>query len=74
MPAYQEINIQKQMSDEFYKKCVIYIKSNNLTFAEFAERVGIEKYMLRKILDRRIKMYCPSTTLEKIGKTIYKEM
>lgn len=59
--------IQFQMSDELFNYITEYMRRNNMNIDKFAEYVKINKYMLSKIMDRKIKMHCYLSVLNKIG-------
>lgn len=56
-----------QMADEFVEFIFKYMKKNNLTFRQFCQKINIDRYYLSKIVDRKIKMYCYKSLLEKIA-------
>lgn len=56
-----------KMSDEFVKQIIKRIKENNLTFSRYCTIIDVNKYYLRKVMDRRIQMACHLSFLEKIA-------
>lgn len=66
----QKQNDYYKMSDELYYALMLYLKKYNLSFSRFCKDMQIEEYMLSKVVDRKIKMYCPYIILYRIAKII----
>lgn len=61
---------QYQMSDEFYQCVKQFIKSKNMTLDDFSSYVRIDKYLLYKVMNRKIKMHCYLSLLKKIERYV----
>jgi len=48
---------QYQMSDNFVKYIIKYLRQNNLSFKDFCKLNDLSYYFTYKILDRKIKMH-----------------
>lgn len=59
-----------QMSDEFAEYIFKYLKKHELSFRKFCRKINIDRYYLSKIVDRKIKMHCYVSLLEKIASKI----
>jgi len=59
-----------QMSDDLYLALAKYLQQYNLSFSQFCKDLGVEEYMMRKIVDRNIAMYSPYRLLKRIAKVI----
>lgn len=57
---------QSQISDNLYAKVVTYMRRHNLSADQFAEKCGVAPYLLKKALNRKIKMYIFVTLIERI--------
>lgn len=58
---------QYQMTDLFALCVLNFLKNNKIKVSDLANALNIETYMLKKILDRKIKMHCYLSLLEKIA-------
>lgn len=67
---FKRNTIQYQMSDELALFIIKFIKRNNITFDEFCKGLGMPKYFVRKIVDRKIQMHVYGETLLKIRKYV----
>ena len=56
-----------QMSNDFAKEIIKKIKEYNLTFSKYCALINVNKYYLRKVMDRKIQMACHLSFLEKIA-------
>lgn len=63
-------NSYYQMSDKLYKALIDYLQRNNISFSCYCKDIGVEEYMMRKVVDRKILMYAPYKLLVKIAKSI----
>ena len=59
---------QFQMTDELYTEVTKYIKDNNWSLAQFCDKIKMPRYMISKILNRKIKMKCFYSILLRIAK------
>lgn len=59
--------IQYKMTDDFYILLKGYLRANNITLKQLCENMGIEYYLVKKIIDRKIKMHIYLSFLEKLA-------
>lgn len=57
---------QSQIDDKLYSEVYNYIKKNKISLEDFSKRVGITHYIMQKAMDRNIKMFLYTTTINKI--------
>lgn len=58
---------QYKMSDEFARCLMAELKKHNIKFSQFCDIVGVNKYYLRKVVDRNVQMSCYLSLLETIA-------
>lgn len=61
---------QFQMSNQFAEKVFRFMKNNKIDINELSKIVNINKYMLYKVINRKIKMCCPLSLLTKIARPL----
>lgn len=58
---------QYQMTDEFYNAIMKYLKENDISLREFCDSMNLPVYLVRKVMDRNIRMHCYMSLLVKIS-------
>lgn len=61
---------QTQISDKLYVKAVAYMKRHDINADQFATLCGVSSYLLKKALNRKIKMSIYVTLIETIEKVV----
>ena len=68
MENRKKIETQYQMSDDFARYILNYLKEKKIKFKDLCEELNLPVYMTRRIIDRKVKMHIFYSYLLKIAK------